>query len=227
MTASSAPLAPERWRQFEEHYGIQLLQFYGASEGGWLSGNRHNMARIGTAGPPARHMDLAIVDPNGAECPVGVEGEITMRGPQTATASISAEGVWEDRTHFRLTERTRVGDLGMADDAGFITITGRIKDVILRGGASVAPLEIDAALMSHPDVHEAAVVGVPDRIWGEEIVAFVVKSDGAVTSEEEILAHAAVILPDFKRPKTVKFITALPKNKRGKVRREELKNMFI
>lgn len=226
MTASSAPLAPERWRQFEKHYGIQLLQFYGASEGGWLSGNRHNMVRIGTAGPPARHMDLAIVDPNGAECPVGVEGEITMRGPQTATASISAEGVWEDRTPFRLTERTRVGDLGMVDDAGFITVTGRIKDVILRGGASIAPLEIDAALMSLPDVHEAAVVGVPDRIWGEEIVAFVVKSDGAATSEEEILAHAAVILPDFKRPKTVRFIKELPKNKRGKVRREELKNML-
>ena len=75
-------------------------------------------------------------------------------------------------------------------------------------------------------MHEAAVVGVPDRIWGEEIVAFVVKSDGAATSEEEILAHAAVILPDFKRPKTVRFIKELPKNKRGKVRREELKNML-
>ncbi|MEE2996477.1 MAG: class I adenylate-forming enzyme family protein [Pseudomonadota bacterium] len=223
MTASSAPLAPERWRQFEAYYGIRLLQFYGASEGGWLCGNRQDKFRVGTAGPPARHMDLAIIAPDGTKCPSGVEGEITIRGPQTATASITADGAWEDRTPFRLTERTRVGDLGVLDADGFITVTGRVKDIILRGGASIAPLEIDAALMTHPDVHEAAVVGVPDRIWGEEIAAYVVRTDGADSSTEDILAHAAAVLPEFKRPKTVEFIDALPKNERGKIRRDELK----
>ena len=226
MTASSAPLAPERWRQFEERYGIRLLQFYGASEGGWLCGNRHDMCRIGTAGPPARHMDLAIVDAAGEVCPPGVEGEITICGPQTATATITSDGVWEDRTPFRLAERTRVGDLGILDKDGFVTVTGRVKDVILRGGASIAPLEIDAAVMRHPAVHEAAAIGVPDRIWGEEIVCYVVPAAGAQLSESDVLAHAASLLPDFKRPRRIAFVDALPKNDRGKVRREDLKRMW-
>ena len=226
MTASSAPLAPDRWRQFEKHYGIRLLQFYGASEGGWLCGNRHDKFRIGTAGPPARHMDLALVDAQGAVCAAGAEGEITIRGPQTATASITADGVWEDRTGFRLTDRTRVGDLGVMDADGFVTVTGRIKDVILRGGVSIAPLEIDAAVMTHPAVHEAAVIGIPDPIWGEEIACYVVPADGAAASKDDILAHAAKMLPAFKRPRFIEFVAALPKNERGKVRREDLKAIW-
>lgn len=226
MTASSAPLAADRWRQFEKHYGIRLLQFYGASEGGWLCGNRHDKFRIGTAGPPARHMDLALVDARGALCAAGEEGEITIRGPQTATASITADGVWEDRTGFRLTDRTRVGDLGVMDAEGFVTVTGRIKDVILRGGVSIAPLEIDTAVMTHPAVHEAAVIGIPDPIWGEEIACYVVPADGAVASKDDILAHAAKMLPAFKRPRFIEFVAALPKNERGKVRREDLKAIW-
>ncbi len=226
MTASSAPLAPERWRQFEARYGVDVLQFYGASEGGWLCGNRHNAKKHGTAGPPARHMDLAIVDAAGNVCPKCVEGEITIRGAMSATATISADGVWEDRQHFRLTERVRVGDLGVMDVDGFVTVTGRVKDIILRGGASIAPLEIDAAVMSHSHVHEAAAIGVPDKIWGEEIVCYVVPAEGAPADENSILAHTARQLPDFKRPRRIVFVEALPKNERGKVRREDLRALW-
>lgn len=223
MTASSAPLAPERWRQFEARYGIDVLQFYGASEGGWLCGNRHNNKKYGTAGLPARHMDLAIVKPDGEICGPGEEGEITIRGAMSATATISADGVWEDRQPYRLTERVRVGDLGVMGTDGFVTVTGRVKDVILRGGASIAPLEIDAAVMSHPEVNEAAAIGVPDRIWGEEIVCYIVPGEGADPKEADILAHAARLLPDFKRPRRIVRIAALPKNERGKVRRDDLR----
>lgn len=226
MTASSAPLSPDRWRQFEAHYGIRLLQFYGASEGGWLCGNRHDKFRIGTAGPPARYMDLALLSPTGEPCGIGEEGEISIRGPQTATASITADGEWRDRTGFRLTERERVGDLGMIDEEGFVTVTGRIKDVILRGGVSIAPLEIDTAVMSHPAVNEAAAIGVPDDIWGEEIACYVVLSEGSDTKPEEIQAHAAAILPDFKRPRFIEVTERLPKSDRGKVRRDDLKAIW-
>ncbi len=226
MTASSAPLAPERWRQFEERYGIPVLQFYGASEGGWLCGNRYNRRKHGTAGPPARHMDLAILDAKGGICPPGVEGEISIRGPQTATALISAEGDWQDRTPYRLTERVRVGDLGVMDADGFVTVTGRVKDVILRGGVSIAPLEIDAAMMQHRGVREAAAIGVPDRIWGEEIVCYVVPAEGAAPSAADLLAFAASLLPDFKRPRLVNFVASLPRNDRGKVRRDDLKALW-
>jgi acyl-coenzyme A synthetase/AMP-(fatty) acid ligase len=226
MTASSAPLAPERWRQFEERYGIPIAQFYGASEGGWLCGNRHNHRKYGTAGPPAKHMDLAILDAKGGICPPGVEGEISIRGPQTATAVISAEGAWEDRRPYRLTERARVGDLGVMDEDGFVTVTGRVKDIILRGGASIAPLEIDAAMMTHAGVREAAAIGVPDRIWGEEIVCYVVPDEGTAPSETDLLAFAATLLPDFKRPRQVVFVDRLPRNERGKVRRDDLKALW-
>lgn len=226
MTASSAPLSPDRWRKFEAHYGIRLLQFYGASEGGWLCGNRHDKFRIGTAGPPARHMDLALLDPAGAVCGIGEEGEISIRGPQTAIASITADGEWVDRNGFRLTERERVGDLGILDHDGFVTVTGRIKDVILRGGVSIAPLEIDAAIMSHPAVNEAAAIGVPDPIWGEEIACYVVATDGAHLTASDILDHSEHALPDFKRPRFVEFVDSLPKSDRGKVRRDDLRAIW-
>lgn len=230
MTASSAPLAPERWRQFEERYGVPIAQFYGASEGGWLCGNRHNHCKHGTAGPPAKHMDLAILTANGDICPPGVEGEISIRGPQTALASISPDGVWEDRRPYRLTERVRVGDLGVMDADGFVTVTGRVKDVILRGGVSIAPLEIDAAMMAHPGVREAAAIGVPDRIWGEEIVCYIVPVEGAAKetapSAADLVAFAATVLPDFKRPRQVVFVDRLPRNDRGKVRRDDLKALW-
>lgn len=226
MTASSAPLSPDRWRKFEAHYGIRLLQFYGASEGGWLCGNRHDKWRIGTAGPPARHMDLALLTPSGETCGVGEEGEISIRGPQTATASITADGEWLDRTGFRLSERERVGDLGILDDDGFVTVTGRIKDVILRGGVSIAPLEIDAAVMTHPAVNEAAAIGVPDPIWGEEIACYVVATEGASLTAADIIMHAGQALPEFKRPRFVEFVDSLPKSDRGKVRRDDLRTIW-
>ncbi len=227
MTASTAPLAPERWHQFEAQYGIKLAQFYGASEGGWLCGNRHDRCKIGTVGPPARHMDLAIVDAAGEVCPPGIEGEITIRGPQTAVAVLSADGVWEDRRPYRLSRRVRVGDLGLMDDDGFVTVTGRVKDIILRGGVSIAPLEIDAAVMAYPQVQEAATVGVPDPIWGEEIVCYVVSSEDPAAPKADILAFAAARLPEFKRPREILFIDRLPRNARGKVRRDALRALWI
>jgi acyl-coenzyme A synthetase/AMP-(fatty) acid ligase len=151
---------------------------------------------------------------------------------------ISADGAWEDRTRFRLTERSRVGDLGVMDQDGFVTVTGRVKDIILRGGASIAPLEIDAAMMTHPGVREAAAIGVPDRIWGEEIVCYVVPDKVAAqgTSKQtakatapsaaELLAFAAKVLPDFKRPRQVVLVESLPRNDRGKVRRDDLKALW-
>ena len=163
MTSSSAPLAPDQWRDFEELYKIRLLQFYGASEGGWLCGNRHDNRKLGTAGMPAKHMDLAIIDDDGQICPPGIEGEITIRGPQTAVATIAPDGINEDRSRFRLTERGRCGDLGVMDADGFVTVTGRVKDLIIRGEVNIAPLEIDGVVMRHEKIHEAAAVGTPRR----------------------------------------------------------------
>ena len=226
MTASSAPLAPERWLQFEERYGIRLLQFYGASEGGWLCGNRYGHQKVGTVGPPARYMDLAIVDQQGNRCPPGVAGEITIRGPQTATATITSDGEWIDRTAFRLTRRSRVGDLGTMDEDGFITVSGRVKDVILRGGVSISPLEIDAVVMQHSDVSEAATIGIPDPVWGEEIACYVVPAADTKPTSRELAQHTRELLPDARRPRHFVLVDRLPKNERGKILREDLKRLW-
>jgi acyl-CoA synthetase (AMP-forming)/AMP-acid ligase II len=111
------------------------------------------------------------------------------------------------------------GDLGFFDADGHLHITGRAKELIIRGGVNIAPLEIDAVLAAHPAVAEAGAVGVPHPIYGEEVVAFVALKDGAHATAEEISAHCAAKLPAFKMPKEIHLRDALPKNPRGKLDR--------
>ena len=222
MSSSTAPLAPERWQQFEDRYGVSLLQFYGCSEGGWVCGNRHDYCRKGTVGPPARHQEFLIVDEDGKRCPPGVEGEVTLGGPQCVVAAMSIDGEREDLKGRRI----HLGDLAVMDEDGFITVTGRLKDLIIRGGVNIAPAEIDNVLLRHPGVHEAAAVGVPDPIYGEEVVCYVVGRSGESLTAAEIAAHCKASLPDYRMPKEIHFIDALPKNDRGKVRRPDLREMW-
>jgi len=222
MTCSTAPLSPEQWKRFEETYGVTLLQLYGMSEAGWICGNRHYRRRMGTVGPPARHQEFAIVDAEGAPCPPGTEGEVEIGGPQTCIATITPEGEWTDERDRRM----RTGDLAVMDEDGFVTVTGRTKDLIIRGGVNIAPLEIDNILLQDPRIGEAAAVGVPDPIYGEEVVCYVVPRPGEALAEDEVLAHCAGRLPEFKRPKHAYIVDALPKSDRGKVRRDDLKALW-
>ncbi len=226
MTSSSAPLAAERWRRFEDAYGINLLQLYGASEGGWLCGNRTDGRRTGTVGRPARHIEFAIRDAAGCPCPPGTHGEIAIRGRQTAVGIFTPEGTYRDLRPHRLADWMPTGDLGMFDAEGFVTVTGRTKDLIIRGGVNIAPAEIDAVLMSHPGLAEGAAVGVPDPVYGEEIVAFVVARGGETVRAEDVIAHCANALPAFKVPRAVRLVAALPRSDRGKIRREALRDLW-
>ena len=140
-------------------FGVTLLQLYGMSEAGWICGNRHDRRRMGTVGPPARHQEFIIVDGDGAPCPPGLEGEVTVGGPQTSRATISPEGLWEDHSRLRLA----TGDLAVMDEDGFVRVTGRTKDLIIRGGVNIAPLEIDHILMRHDDILEPPPSACPIR----------------------------------------------------------------
>lgn len=222
MSSSTAPLTPERWQQFEDTYGINLLQFFGCSEGGWVCGNRHYAKKYGTVGPPAKHQEFLLVDEDGNAVPQGEEGEVTLGGPQCAKASMTADGVWENLYGHRV----RLGDLAVMDEDGFITVTGRLKDLIIRGGVNISPVEVDNLMMGHPKVYEAAAVGVPDSIYGEEIVAYVVVRDGLTLTKDEIRAHCATTLAEYRMPKEFHFIDALPKNDRGKIRRTDLREIW-
>ena len=130
MSCSTAPLTAQQWLQFEEMYGVKLLQMYGMSEAGWVCGNRTYKNRIGTVGVPALHQEFAIVDAEGRPCPPGVEGEVTAGGPHTAIGYLLDDGSIEPIRPNRI----KTGDLAVEDSDGFIRVTGRTKDLIIRGG---------------------------------------------------------------------------------------------
>jgi acyl-coenzyme A synthetase/AMP-(fatty) acid ligase len=219
MTCSTAPLTAEQWRRFEAMYGITLLQLYGMSEAGWICGNRHDARRIGTVGRPALHQEFAIVDEAGRPCPAGIEGEVTVGGPQVALGYLNADGSLDP---IRGT-RVKTGDLAVMDEDGYVRVTGRTKDLIIRGGVNISPLELDAVLLAHDGVREAAAVGVPDPIYGEEVACYVVAKDEGGLDAAALLAWCAGRLPQAKRPKEIVVVAELPKNDRGKVRRDELR----
>ena len=146
MTCSTAPLTREQWVRFEEMYGVKLLQMYGMSEAGWMCGNRHYSSRMGTVGLPALHQEFEIVDGEGRPCPPNVEGEVTAGGPHCAVGYLLDDGTIEPIRG----QRIKSGDLAIMDEDGFIRVSGRTKDLIIRGGVNIAPLEIDEVLLKHP-----------------------------------------------------------------------------
>jgi len=218
MTCSTAPLTEEQWKKFEEMYGVRLLQLYGMSEAGWVCGNRYYKFKLGTVGLPALHQELEIVDAEGKPCPVGVEGEITAGGPQTAIGYLQDDGTIEPVRP----KRIKTGNLGIMDEEGFVRVSGRTKDLIIRGGMNIAPLEIDTVLLKHPGVLDAASVGVPDKIYGEEVVCYVVAKESGLT-EASVRQHCQQYLPPAKTPKQIFIVPDLPKSDRGKVLRDKLR----
>ena len=228
MSCSTAPLTAQQWLQFEAMYGVKLLQMYGMSEAGWVCGNRTYRNRIGTVGVPALHQEFAIVDAEGKPCPPGIEGEVTAGGPHTAIGYLLDDGTIEPIRPNRI----KTGDLAVEDSDGFIRVTGRSKDLIIRGGVNIAPAEIDEVLLKHAKIHEAAAVGVPDPIYGEEVICYVVaKPDVSGTrgplTEAEVRQHCEIFLPPAKIPKQIIIVTDLPKSDRGKILRDRLREDFI
>jgi acyl-CoA synthetase (AMP-forming)/AMP-acid ligase II len=222
MTCSTAPLTAEQWKQFEKMYGVRLLQLYGMSEAGWVCGNRHYKFKLGTVGVPALHQEFEIVDANGKLCTVGVEGEITAGGPHTAIGYLRDDGTIEPIRP----KRIKTGDLGIMDEEGFVRISGRTKDLIIRGGMNIAPLEIDAVLLKHSGILDAAAIGVPDKIYGEEVVCYVVAKETGLT-EASVRQHCQQYLPPAKTPKQIFIVPDLPKSDRGKVLRDKLREDWV
>jgi acyl-coenzyme A synthetase/AMP-(fatty) acid ligase len=219
LTCSSAPLFPEPWQAFEKTFGITLCQSGGSSEGGNTAAHRGTQRKIGTIGPPLKYQTIRIVDDGGAAVANGELGEIVVGGGlQQAFGYLNADGTIERLPR----DGHHTGDLGFLDADGHLVIVGRKKDLIIRGGVNIAPLEIDAVLHELAGVAEAAAAGLPDAIYGEEVAGFVVLSPGASLSQDEILAHCRTRLPAFKAPKSIYLVHELPKNSRGKIDRKAL-----
>lgn len=222
MSCSTAPLMEEQHRRFEATYEIKLIQHYGMSEGGTVAGNHHLARRIGSVGMPGIGQNLQIVDEDGTALPTGAEGEIEIGGPQNATAYLNPDGGIESVRGKRL----KTGDLGILDKDGYLRITGRAKELIIRGGVNIAPLEIDNVLMQHPDAMEVCTVGVPDEIYGEKIVCYVVPRSGRTVETEDVANHCADRLPDFKQPSEVIVCDTIARNARGKVDRNAMRELW-
>jgi long-chain acyl-CoA synthetase len=219
LTSSSAPLTIEEWRRFEDGFSIPVAQGYGASECGWIAAIPGEARRHGTVGRPLAYHDLAVVDSDGRRLPCGEVGQVEIGG----IASHDYRYLGEDgRVTVSCRGRYRTGDLGCLDDDGFLRLTGREKDLIIRGGVNISPLEIDGFLMQRPDLIEAATVGVPDAVYGEEVVSYVVPRPGAAIDETTLLRYCSDGLPAFKAPKRIVLCTTLPKTERGKLDRRAL-----
>lgn len=166
---------------------------------------------------------MRIVNAAGKELPAGTAEEIVVSGGlQQAQGYLTADGLVERMP----ADGVRTGDLGFLDADGYLHVTGRVKELIIRGGINVAPMEIDEVLASHPLVAEAAAIGVADPVYGEEVCAYAVAKPGEFVSEAALLAHCEAELPALKAPKAIRFVEALPKTPRGKLDRAALQRQW-
>ena len=219
ITSSSAPLLPEQWKSFEDMYGIPVCQGYGASEVGWIAGSHEANVRMGTVGKPHPYQNVTIVDSDNNPLPAGETGAIELGGdPDMEYRYLADDGAIRVNSK----GRAKTGDIGVLDEDGYLRVTGRVKDLIIRGGVNISPLEIDDVVLQHIDVAEAATVGVPDDIYGEAVVVYVAPKNGAAITADDIIAHCASRLPETKMPKQIIFRDALPKTSRGKMDRNAL-----
>ena len=219
VTSSSAPLTVEEWRRFEATFGIPIAQGYGQSETGWIAAIPGERRRLGTVGRPFAYHDLAIVDGGGRRLPTGEIGEVEVGGFASHDYRYLAD---DGRVAVASRGRIRTGDLGCLDADGFLRLTGREKELIIRGGVNISPVEIDSFLMQRPELIEVATVGVPDAVYGEEVVSYVVARPGAQVDASELLRYCSDGLPAFKAPKRIVLSASLPKNERGKLDRRAL-----
>ncbi|MFN7085257.1 MAG: AMP-binding protein [Burkholderiales bacterium] len=221
--SASAPLPPELHRAFEERFGISVIETFGMTEtNAPCFTNPYDRAKrkIGSPGQAFGNEAKIIAPETGETQPPGVPGEIMVRGDNVM------KGYYKDPEN---TARTlehdgwmHTGDIGYMDEDGFVFVTGRTKELIIKGGENIAPREIDEALLRHPAVLEAAAVGIPDKNYGQEIMACVVLKPGHECSIDELAEFSQRELGKYKTPKVIRFVDDLPKGPSGKVQRLKL-----
>lgn len=219
--SASAPLPPDQHKAFERVFGVPVIEAMGMTESASLVFcNPMDAARrkYGSVGLPCA-VDARVRGADGAELPDGTTGEIVFRGANVMAGYYkspeqSATALHEGWLH--------TGDLGHRDGDGFFFVTGRIKELIIKGGENIAPREIDEALLGHPAILEAAAVGIPDPSYGQDILAAIVLKPGASCSEDELRAFCLRELGRYKTPKLFRFVDSLPKGPSGKIQRLSL-----
>lgn len=226
----AAPITTPVLKASLRTFGCGLVGLYGLTEstGGVVAlepedHDREHLLR--SAGRPYPWVELRIANPvSGEPHGPGAVGEVWLRAPNVmagyfnrpaeTAAALTADG-W-----------LRTGDGGYLDEEGYLFLTDRIKDMIVSGGENVYPVEVEEALAQHPDVAEAAVIGVPHPHWGEAVMALIVPRPGARPAPEELIAFARERLAGYKLPRTIELVTELPRTPSGKVLKRELRDRY-
>lgn len=196
--------------------GVRFVQFYGMIEHLCLTVLHHSdhLTKTDTVGRPML----------GAQLYCAQSGEIVARSPTMFA------GYWQDAattSKVMIDQWMRTGDVGSFDDEGYLRLKGRVKEIIKSGGMTVIPNEVEAALMAHPGVSDAAVVGLPDEQWGEAVHAFVIPAAGASVSEADLKGHCQERLANYKRPKAIHIVADLPRTGIGKIARRVVREQAL
>jgi long-chain acyl-CoA synthetase len=221
---AAAPCPPELKRRLIEWWGPIVIEYYGASEGGGTLVRADEwLARPGTVGRPWPGAGVRVLDDEGKDLPPGQVGAVYLK----LTMDFAYKGDPEKTHASRRGEWFTVGDLGWLDEDGWLFLSDRKIDMIITGGVNVYPAELEAALLAHPAVGDAAVFGVPNEEWGEEVKAVVEPAPGRAAGEalrEELLAHCRERLAGYKCPRTLDFTSALPRDPNGKLYKRKLRD---
>jgi acyl-CoA synthetase (AMP-forming)/AMP-acid ligase II len=226
VRSASAPLPVPVLRRFEGRFGLPVVETYGLTEAAsQVAANPVPPGRrkAGSVGRPVG-VDLEVVDEDGRPVPPGVEGEVRIRGRAVVTGYLNAQGPGPFRHGWFYT-----GDHGRLDRDGYLYLTGRTRELINRGGQKVSPREVEDVLLLHPAVRQAAVIGIPHAVLGEEVAAYVVapESHDTVRLTEELERLAGQHLSPYKRPVRIVVVNALPMGPTGKIQRLSLKQQVL
>jgi long-chain acyl-CoA synthetase len=223
--SGGAPLSVEVLRAVEDKLKITILEAYGLTE--TAAATTHNRLdrprKVGSIGIPHWGIQVRVVDEAMQDVPPGQPGELVIRGPcamkgycRRPEATVEAfRGGW-----------FHTGDVAKRDEDGYFYIIDRLTDMIIRGGYNVYPREVEDRLMEHPEISLAAVIGVPDEQYGEEVRAYVVLQDGAPSSAEDVAAWSRTRMAAYKYPRQVKIVDSLPLSATGKILKRELRRMI-
>jgi acyl-CoA synthetase (AMP-forming)/AMP-acid ligase II len=207
----------------EAAFGAPVLEAYGMTEAAhqMASNPLPPAARLPGSVGPGTDVRISIMDERGKHLPTGERGEVVIQGPNVVSG-------YDNNPEANATSFTdgwfRTGDQGFLDANGYLTLTGRLKEMINRGGEKISPREIDEVLLAHPAVAEAVCFGTPHRTWGEEVAAAVVVRE--TTTEESLLSYCKERLAEYKRPKRIHIVDAIPRTATGKIQRRIVAKTF-
>ena len=229
ITYGGSPISQRVLTRAREVFGCRFVQGYGMTEAtgpvAMLAPEDHEPARgkLMSCGRPLPGIEVKVVDASGMACPPHGIGEVVVRGP------IVTKGYWRDEkatTGAIVDGWLHTGDAAYFDEDGYLYIYDRIKEMIVSGAENIYPAEVENALFHHPDVADVAVIGVPDEKWGEAVKALVVPKPGATLSGAELIAYARAHIAGYKVPKSVEFVTSIPRNAAGKILRRDLRKPY-